>query len=820
MRIVFIFLTALISLAANSQQISGVAMGDDSKPIASATISLLRDTGKTIVKFTVSKDHGAYTFDNVKAGKYRVMASHIGYTPVVSPVFELNGENATAPELKLAKAAEPMNNVIITATKPIVEVKADKTVLNVEGTINSVGSDALELLRKAPGVMVDKDENLSVNGKNGVQVYIDGRPAPLTGQDLSNYLKSIQSSNIESIEIITNPSAKYEAAGNAGIINIRLKKNKSLGTNGSVNAGINAGRYPKYNSGITLNHRTKNLNIFGNYNYNYGWNWSNIDLYRTVLDSAFDRRGGMIKQKNNSHNYKAGIDYFINKQNTIGIMVNGTISTPEMESSSRTLISYIPTNTLNRILLANNSSEMKRNNINLNLNYSYNTAGGKSLTVNADHGYYNINSNQLQPNYYYDPSGVSVLSSSVYRMLSPTNIYINSLKADWEQNFKKGKLGYGGKISYVKTDNDFRQYDINNSSEVYNRDKSNLFNYKENINAGYVNYNRQFKGVMFQAGLRVENTVLQGTSSGEQNKNGIYLGYDSSFKRNYTDLFPSAAITFNKNPMSQFGFTFSRRIDRPAYQDLNPFEFKLDEYTYQKGNVNLKPQYTNSFGISHTYKYRLNTSLNYSHVKDMFAQWIDTIDRSKGFISRKNLASQDIVSLNISYPYQYKSYSVFASVNSNYSMYKADFGPGRKVDLNAFGLTVYAQNSLKLDKAKQWTAELTGFYVAPSIQQGAFKSKALWNVDGGISKQLWSNRATIKASFSDIFHSFYFRGTQDFAGQVSKATVRWESQQFKLNFVFRFGSNQVKGARNRTIGADDENKRTQGATGLGIGNNN
>ena len=819
MRILFFFFAAIISLAAHSQQIKGTVKDADGKPVVGATVSLLKDTGNTILKFTASKNNGTFAFENVKPGKYRVSASHVGYAPVVSAVFELNGEAATAPELQLKKTSSEMNNVIVTATKPIVEVKADKMILNVEGTINSVGSDALELLRKAPGVMVDKDENLSVNGKNGVQVYIDGRPTPLTGQDLSNYLKSIQSSNIESIEIITNPSAKYEAAGNAGIINIRLKKNKSLGTNGSANAGVNVGTYPKYNGGITLNHRTRSVNIFGNYNYNQGWSRNNIDMYRTVLDTSFNQFGGIMKTKNNSHNYKAGIDYFINKQSTVGVMVNGTISNPEMSSYNKTFISYVPSNTLVKILIANNSAQLKRNNINLNLNYSYNSADGKSLTLNADHGYYNINSNQLQPNNYYDPSGSVLTKSSVYRMISPTSIYISSLKADWEQNFKKGKLGYGGKISYVKTNNDFKQYDIYSSSEVYNRDKSNLFNYKENINAGYVNYNRQFKGVMIQAGVRVENTVLQGTSSGEQNKNGAYSNYDSTFKRNYTDLFPSAAVTFNKNPMSQFGVTFSRRIDRPAYQDLNPFEFKLDEYTYQKGNVNLRPQYTNSVGISHTYKYRLTTSLNYSHVKDMFAQWIDTIDRSKGFVSKKNLASQNIISFNISYPYQYKAYSVFANISSNYSMYRADFGPGRKVDLNAFGFVLYAQNTLKLDKAKKWTAELTGFYVAPSIQQGAFQSKSLWNVDGGLSKQLWNNKATIKASFTDIFHSFYFRGTQNFAGQTTNVNVRWESQQFRLNFVYRFGSSQIKAARNRNAGSEDENKRTQSATGLSVGNN-
>jgi hypothetical protein len=818
MRILFLLLVAAISLASNAQKISGFAKDADGKALNGATISLLRDTGRAVLKFTVSQDNGTYTFENVKPGKYRVSASHVGFAPTVSPTFELNGDYATIPDLKLAKAAAQMNNVTVTATKPIVEVKADKTILNVEGTINSVGSDALELLRKSPGVLVDKDENLSINGKNGVQVYIDNRPTPLSGQDLSNYLKSIQSSNIESIEIITNPSAKYEAAGNAGIINIRLKKNRSLGTNGSVNAGVNVGVYAKYNGGITLNHRSKSTNIYGNYSYNEGLNRNTIDLYRTVADSLFDQHG-IMKNKNESHNYKAGIDFFLDKKNVIGVMVNGTFSNPSMNNHSRTLNYYMPTNTLVKTLVANNTGPMKRNNINLNLNYSYTNADGRSLTVNADHGHYDINSNQYQPNLYFDPSDYNYYSV-IRRIISPSNIYINSVKVDWEQNFKKGKLGYGGKTAFVKTDNDFQNYDVVGSSEVWNKDKSNLFNYKENINAGYVNYNRQFKGIMVQAGVRVENTSLKGVSTGEKYDGSGYIKYDSTSQRTYTDFFPSAAITFNKNPKSQFGITYSKRIDRPAYQDLNPFEMRMDEYTFQKGNVNLRPQYTNNIGVSHTYKYRLNTSLNYSHVKDMFVMWIDTFQKSKAFLSKKNLATQDIISLNISYPYQYKSYMVFANISSNYAMYKADFGPGRKVDQNAFGLVLYAQNSLKFGKTKTWTGELTGFYVAPSIQQGAFRSNALWNVDGGLSKQLWRNKATIKASYSDIFHSFHFTGKQEFAGQISKVNVHWESQQFKLNFVYRFGSNQVKAARNRNTGAEDENKRTQGESGLGVGQQN
>ncbi|HMJ46013.1 MAG TPA: outer membrane beta-barrel family protein, partial [Ferruginibacter sp.] len=366
-----------------------------------------------------------------------------------------------------------------------------------------------------------------------------------------------------------------------------------------------------------------------------------------------------------------------------------------------------------------------------------------------------------------------------------------------------------------KTDNDFRRYNVYGSAEDLDKDRSNHFIYKENINAGYINYNHQYKMFMIQGGLRVENTVADGVSNGLKFNGTSYTGSISSFKRNYTDLFPSAAITFNKNPKKVWSLTFSRRVDRPAYQDLNPFEFKLDEYMFMKGNINLRPQYTNSFGITHMYKYKLNMALNYSHVKDMFTQIVDTAEKSKAFVSKKNLATQDIINLSVSYPYQHKAYSLFTSINSNYSKYKADFGTGRKVNLDAVGFNLFVQNSLKFYKT--WTTEISGFYNAPTIYQGSFKGKSIYSVDAGISKQLMKGKATVKASMSDVFHTMQFRATSDFAGQLMKINYRGESQQFKLSLNVRFGNNGVKPARQRTTGAEDESKRVQQGSGL-LGN--
>lgn len=817
MRKMFMLLVAagLLTSATWAQKISGTVKDDQGKNLEKTTVSLLRAKDSSVVKFGATDKTGVYTFIASGPGTFIVKITHVGYQPVFSKSFDaVAGSDVSVPSLTMMKMAETLSGVSVSSKKPMVEVKADRTILNVEGTINATGNDALELLRKSPGVVVDKDENISLAGKNGVQVYIDGKPTPLTGTDLSSYLKSIQSSQIESIELITNPSAKYEAAGNAGIINIRLKKNKSFGTNGSVNAGWNIGTYAKYNGGFALNYRNKKINLFGNYNYNKSKNQNHFHLFRTTdKDSSFDQNSIMVN-KNQSHGFKAGMDFYANSKSTFGVMVNGNINDNNGNNTSITDIAYMPSKLVDRLLIANNMSNGSRDNVNFNANYRYVDTSGHELNIDADYGFYNSKNTQNQPNKTYNAGNGNLIENEGFLTYTPSNIDILSTKIDYEQNFKKGKLGIGGKFSYVQTDNTFQRF-VPTSGNL--EDNHNNFDYKENINALYVNYNRQFKGVMVQAGLRVENTHSKGHSTGfrynyQTSTNTVI---DTLLDRNYTDPFPSAALTFNKNPMMQWSLSYSRRIDRPSYQNLNPFEFNLDKYTFQRGNPNLKPQYTNSFGLTNIFKYRLTTTLNYSHVADVFSI-VPRNEGTKAFITNDNVAHQDIVSLNVSYPFQYKKYSLFFNINSYYSKFKGD-GPDFKVDADVFSFNIYAQQSYKL--AKTTTLEMSGFFTAPSIWQGAFKSKSLGGVDVGIQQGVLKGKGTVKATVTDVFNTFHFAGTNTSTGQTVNVDGGWESQQFRINFSYRFGSNQVKASRSRKAGSEDEDKRTQGGGGLSPGGN-
>jgi hypothetical protein len=722
--------------------------------------------------------------------------------------------------LSTPQKADSLKAVMVNGRKPPVEVKADRTIVNVEGSINAVGQSALDILRKSPGITVDKDDNISLSGKNGIKVYIDGRQVPLNGTDLADYLKTLQSSEIESIELIANPSARYDAAGNAGIINIRLKKNRAFGNNGSVTGGYHVGTHSNYNGGLSLNHRDAHLNWFGNYDYNNTLNAVTMGLYRIQLDTLFDQHS-VISPTFNSHTFKTGVDYFLNKNNTLGVMIDGSLSHFNVPTAANTHISYLPGGAAdhavpNRVLQANNNASGHRNNGNFDLNYHHTDSLGRELTMDADYGLYRITSDQYQPNLYFDPTESSLLYSDIFDMLAPSNIDIYTFKTDWDQNVKKGKLGLGLKTSYVTSSNDFRQYDVFSTAKLQDTLNSSNFNYKENVNAVYANYSRPFKGWAVQAGLRVENTNAKGRSTGYRQGTAGYQTYDSGFDRHYTDLFPSAAITYNQTPAQQWTLTYSRRIDRPAYQDLNPFEFKLDEYTYKKGNTDLRPQYTNSVGLSYVLNSKLVATVNYSHIKDVFTQLVDTTGRSKAFLIKKNLATQDITSLNVSYPWSVGRYSLFANVNAYYSAYSANFGSGRTVDLNVFAVNVFAQQSFRL--GKDWTADLSGFYTSPTIWQGTFKTHGLGNVDAGVQKAVWNKKGLLKLSVSDIFFTQRWTAVSQFAGQYVRSTGHSESRQLKLYFTYKFGNAQVKAARARKTGAEEESKRANTQGGGGISN--
>jgi hypothetical protein len=601
-----------------------------------------------------------------------------------------------------------------------------------------------------------------------------------------------------------SPSAKYDAAGSAGIINIRLKKNDLVGLNGSTNAGYNIATFPRMNGNVNLNYRNSKFNAYCGYGFRHTTNRSFQDLRRELLDTLFDQQS-IMTARNRSITHRTGIDFFLNPRHTVGVMLDGAFSDNKLDLNSSTPISYMPTGVTVKKLTADNFSSGKRNSYNINANYRFADKKNHELIIDANYSNFDISSDQYQPNIFYNQAGLAY-QNNTYSIYSGNGIKIFNIKSDYEQDFMKGKLEVGAKSSIVTSDNDFQTNNVLSGGTVRDTSRSNFFRYKENINAVYASYNRAFKTWSYQLGLRVENTNSEGFLDGYRLQGSKFDAFDTTFVRHYTNPFPSASVTFNKNPKKQLSFSYSRRIDRPVYQIINPFESRLDEYSFQKGNPEIKPQYTHSLAATFMYKFKLVATLNYSHVTNMFTQLTDTTTRSKIFITYQNLAKQDITSINISYPFKYKKYSLFTSINSYYSRYKANFGTGRTIDIDAFVYSIYLQQGLQLSKT--WYVQLTTAYNSPSVSQGTYRNSKTWNMDFGVQKSILKNRATLRAAVSDIFYTLQWESKSTFVGQTVKASGRSESRQLLLHFFFKFGSTKIKNPQLRR-GADEESKRVK-----------
>ena len=620
----------------------------ESEWVAFATVLVKSVSDSTIVKFGITDSLGTFEIKGVPEGSYFIQTNAFGYKDYVSSLLLVKTDDLDLGTLETTVNTEVLNEVSIVKMRPVIEIMPDKTVFNVENTINSTGANGFELLRKAPGVIIDNSNNIILEGKSGVQIFIDNKASILSGDDLVNFLMSLQASDIDAIEIITQPSSKFDAAGNAGIINILLKRDKRLGTNGSVGLGYVYGKNHRLNSSISLNHRNKKSNIYATYSNSLGKRWSFLDFNRLQQEIIYDSKTRTLRN-GGANNAKIGADWFVGPNHTIGVLATGNLFNTSSVSKTTTLISPEGSNELLQTLIADNTTDGENYQVTGNINYRFTDTSGHEFSADADYGIYNRAANVFQPNLYLDGATGATQLENNYRMITPTNIEIITGKADYSQNFWKGKLSIGGKYSLVKTDNTFEFYDVKPNSEVLNSQRSNQFVYTENINAIYINFGKKIKPKLnLQLGLRGEQTISEGELISSQ------VNADDIVKRNYFNIFPSGGLTYTPNFNNIWSFTFSRRIQRPNYQSLNPFESQIDELSFAKGNPFLQPQYISNAKVSHTFKYRFNTSLSFSYVQDFFAQITDTLGDTKSFLISRNVADQTIVNLGVSLPFSVK----------------------------------------------------------------------------------------------------------------------------------------------------------------------
>lgn len=806
-------LTTTFGQALTRGTVNGQVGTSAGKALEFTTLMLLKAKDSTLVKGSISDIDGKYTFQNVGAGRYLVAAQQIGYRKTYSAPFEINEAQPALelPMLTMVDETKNLTEVKVVAQKPFIEQQVDRTVMNVENSIVASGNTALEVLEKAPGVTIDRqNDQIQLKGKAGVIVYIDGKQTYLSQQEVSNLLKNTPSDNIASIEIITNPGSKYDAAGNSGIINIKMKKNKNFGTNGNFIIGTGYGwvknlagardDLPKFNTSINLNHREGKVNLFGNYSYVNRESSQSNELNRVIpfngKNTYFDQYSFRPNQFE-GHSYKAGMDYFIDQKSTIGVLVNGFSNNWQSGGQNNTMISDD-----NRVLtskaITQTSMGNKMSNITTNLNYKYDMGKGREWTIDADYVHYGgMNTNNLSTAYTNAANLPTRLNQDV-RNNMPSTINIMAFKTDYVLPTKKGKWEMGLKSSYVKADNNSLYDTLQQETKKWLPDasRSNQFKYDENINAGYINYAGKVGKTKVQMGLRAEHTHSIGTS----------VTLNQTVDRNYLNLFPTLFLSRQLDTNNVLNFSYSRRIDRPDYQNLNPFVFYLDPYTYQQGNPFLRPQYTNAVELTHVFKNAFTTSLSFSRTSDFINRETPRQIASENitYVTPENLGNMDNLSLNVSFPVTVtRWWRMQNNINAYYQHYQTYYsGVPYEVKIGAYNL--YTSQNFTLSKSV--SAEVSGWYNSAS-QYGFYRAQPMGAFNVGVQKKMMDGKGSLKLNVSDPFWLNQFNGRAVVQDINFRVVSRWESRRIMLTFSYRFGNQNVKNARQRNSATSAEQNR-------------
>ncbi|MDI9874925.1 outer membrane beta-barrel family protein [Flectobacillus rivi] len=824
MKTYFYTLLILLTLSNFRTQAQGKITGQitdhKGKIVEFATITLLQAKDSSLVKGALADANGTFEFEKIKFGSYLIAISQLGYQKFYTPKFSLSSENPSIKlsNLTLVEESKELNEVVVTARKPFIEQQIDKTVVNVENSVVSAGSTAIEILEKSPGVTVDKDGNISLKGKQNVMVMLDGKPTYMSSSDLANMLRNMQSTQLDKIEIMTNPPAKYDAAGNAGVINIRLKKNQNLGFNGSANLGFGYGFYqslPKENAGLNINYRKEKLNIFGNFSGNDRHSFQLQEIDRKFFEgdkviSSFNQSADE-KRRINSLAYKVGLDYFIDKKNTIGILFNGMNGNWNNDRNNQTAIK----NALNQLDTTSVTLGFMRNkwgNYATNLNFKHVIdSTGKEITADLDYARYNADNSMKYRTSKFDTQNI-LRETRNEDGLTGSKINIYSLKVDLIYPINKtSKFEAGLKSSYVNSNNDMR-FDFlvgDNNTPVLDPTRTRDFVYKENINAAYINYSKEFKKLTMQLGLRMENTNGQGT----------LLGKDL-LDRHYTNFFPSVFFRQKLAKNHQLGYSFSRRIDRPSYEDLNPFLFFLDPYTYQRGNELLQPQYTNAVEVSHTYKESITTTINYSRTEGIMTQVLEQNNALKTTnVTKINIGYVENLGISFSVPMPITKWWFSNTYFNLYNNHYVGEIPKTTIESNGTSTTIYqpfdaratsysANMTHQFTLPRKYSVELSGWYLSPFIE-GQLAGNPMGAVSFGIQKKMMNDKASIKLNINDIFWTQHFSGAFLFNDINVQLRNKWESRVVRINFSYRFGNSKIAGARQRNTGLEDEKNRVK-----------
>lgn len=798
--VIAFIIISVSSVKAQDISVKGTILTSTGEPLVNATVSLLNARSSALIQTVLTDSKGMYNFTALNNGEYIIGVKAVGFTAKNSLPFLYASTPIVSDTIIVEEAAEVLQEVIIANEKPAIERKEDRMIINVAGSTLAAGNNAVDILERAPGVSIDRDGNISLHGKTGVTVMINEKLTYLSNSQLASMLRSTNGNTIQSIEIMSNPSSKYDAGGSSGIINIKLKKNKKDGVNGNLVVGAGKAHYLSNNSSLALNAKSGNLNAFATL--------SSIDDKKDIKLSSQrfinDQESNTVYLQNNrisdfalNNSYRIGADYDTGKNNTTGIVINGYFNDNDILNKGTAVINEQPANSTNKqISVSHDNRTMNNIGINLNNRFKLDTLG-QSLSIDLDYIKYKNDGNALLNTLSENTQEDEQKLPYYLRQKTPAKIVVNVLKADYVYpDNKLVKMEAGIKISEVKTNNTIEaQTSSDNVNYIFIPELSNNFKYNEKIQAGYLNLNKIFDKTTVQVGLRAEYTNATGT---------LINSNDAPINQKYLDFFPNIFILQSLNEKRNISINLNRRIERPNYQSLNPFSYFIDPYTRQLGNPFLRPQYANNIGLNYTYNL-FNIGLSYSHTTDVSTETVltdpDTKISSVTFI---NLNSQDLYTINSNYSYAFTNWWN-GNINAylTYNNYNLDGSPSVNSSNKNVSYNIKSTQNFRInDNVK---IEVNGRYQSDFIS-GLYSLRAFSAIDAGVNYSFWSGRSNMNFSINDIFNSKKTDLELETKGSYFHGYQKYYTRVVRLVFTYNFGSKNMKSI-NRQSGANDEKAR-------------
>lgn len=779
---IYHFLLFFLPFSVLSQtKITGTITDSLGTPIPFAPIGLLALPDSNIIKGTIANDMGQYSIEHVKSGSYILKVQVIGYKEKVSQETRIDSlltENLVV-NVQINISSSTLDEISVSSIRPIIEFKNGNTIINVENSPLAKGNTVYDLLAKLPGVSIDNN-SIQLKGKAGVIIMLDGRVQQLSNTQLLNMLRNMNTEVVDKIELMTNPPVKYDASGTSGMINIKTKKSTITGFSGSIYTSCSQGFYGRGMGGMALNYKAKKVALFSVLDYNYG-------LYQTV--EKLDRRfitdltetqfssDNSMKDIDNSLTYKVGADWFVNKNNTIGFKIDG---------GPGSYISY--SNGVNKILQYNDlgfdhltarvytPDKWTLNNYNLNAEHHFDTLGS-TLNLSADYTKLSeLYKSDIQ-NLFFNVAGGESLPANIYRSKNTNSTDIFSSKLDYNKVLHTNtSLQAGVKLGYINTANNYLFERKDNLSGNYYQDTAltNNYTYEETTYAAYVNYIKTIKNLTMQLGLRAENTQLQGHNS--------LKSFD--LKRNYFNLFPNISLEYTLSEKQNLQLNLNRRIDRPAYNDLSPFQFYRDQYAYAEGNPFLQPHYSNNVELTHNYNQSISNTLTFTRINNVMVPYTKQNDSSKVMIETvKNMKYNNYYGYSFFIQQTIKSWW---NLSSNATVSYIEFSGDINGSLFKTASLYYSPSLTNtFIGPKSTKLEISAFYNS-ARNNGIIQLRPRWMLSFALKKSFFKEKLDCSIGLNDIFYSYVGRTLVNFGSQNwnFRATNDTRRVIFSINYNF------------------------------------